>query len=427
MSDEAIPGGAVQIFRKEALDRLSSPEQLDRVITVTKAYDWLGIATLGTLLAMAVLWSIFGSVPTLVKGSGILIAAGGRVFDALAEGDGVVMEVLVKPGDTVTQNAPVARISQGTLMLQLENARAVAAERKGQLEDRRRQIETYSVSQRENLAARRRTLEDRIASSEQRATAVELQLQTEERMFHQRLITWQKLHESRQELAMARQTALDAKSQLVQVEAELLNARHADERDLAASKERLADAERQIAELELQLRQRQFVRSPAAGRVTELKVAVGNRVGPGLSVASIESGITGLQLILYLPPDQGKLIRPGMQARIGPSTVKREEYGMIIGKVLDISEFPATAQAMLAYLGNERLVQQFSARGAPFAAEIELARDPSTPTGYRWSGGTGPVTVLSSGTLADAEVTVREEAPISFVIPLLRKGTGLDR
>jgi HlyD family secretion protein len=143
-----------------------------------------------------------------------------------------------------------------------------------------------------------------------------------------------------------------------------------------------------------------------------------------MPIVSIESGVTGLQLIVYLPPDQGKQVRPGMDVRISPSTVKREEYGTLVGTVLEVSDFPATAQAMLATLGNERLVQQFSLGGAPIAARIDLHDDPEAPSGYRWSSGLGPQTALSSGTIAGAEVTVREVAPITFVVPLLRKMTG---
>jgi HlyD family secretion protein len=128
-----------------------------------------------------------------------------------------------------------------------------------------------------------------------------------------------------------------------------------------------------------------------------------------------------------MAPDAGKQVMPGMDVRVSPSTIKREEYGTLIGRVLEVSEFPATAQAMLATLGNDRLVQQFSARGAPIAARIDLLRDTASPSGYRWSGGRGPSTTISSGTIASAEVTVREGAPITFVIPLLRKATGLER
>lgn len=427
MSEQASPAGSTNLYRQSALARLSSPEQLDRIITITSPRDWLAVATLVFFLAIAAAWSVYGSVPTIVQGSGILIATGGRVFDAFSSGDGVVSDILAKTGDVVAEGAVVARIGQSSLTLTLENARGVVNERRAQADGRKRQIEQFTASRQENLAARRRALEERMANGERRTAEVAARLVNEERLLEKRVITRQKVDESRLELATARETVLDAKSEMVKIDAEEISTRNADERDLQAAQDRLAEAERQVLELELQLRQREQVLSPAAGRVTEIKAAVGGRVVAGTPIVSIETGVTGLQLVVYLPPDQGKQVRPGMDVRISPSTVKREEHGTLIGSVLEVSEFPASAQAMQATLGNDFLVQRFSARGAPIAARVDLARDASTPSGYRWSGGAGPPTSISSGTIADAEVTVREVAPITFVIPLLRRATGMDR
>jgi HlyD family secretion protein len=129
--------------------------------------------------------------------------------------------------------------------------------------------------------------------------------------------------------------------------------------------------------------------------------------------------------VLYVPPQNGKQVRPGMDARIQPGGVKKEEWGMLVGRVLAVSEFPSTPQGMLSVLQNDKLVQQFSAKGAPFAVRVELFPDPNAPTGYRWSSGSGPPGALTSGMLADGEITVREQPPIAYVLPFLRKVTGL--
>ena len=48
-------------------------------------------------------------------------------------------------------------------------------------------------------------------------------------------------------------------------------------------------------------------------------------------------------------------------------------------------------------------------------------------TGYRWSSGSGPPTRLSTGTLARAEVTTREQPPIDLVVPIMRRLSGIGR
>ena len=41
------------MFRKVALDRLSSPEELDQLLRVTTSRSWLALLGLGGLLAVA--------------------------------------------------------------------------------------------------------------------------------------------------------------------------------------------------------------------------------------------------------------------------------------------------------------------------------------------------------------------------------------
>jgi HlyD family secretion protein len=46
------------IFRKESLERLSSPERLDQLMQVVSLKSWLPLTTLGCLVGAAVIWSI---------------------------------------------------------------------------------------------------------------------------------------------------------------------------------------------------------------------------------------------------------------------------------------------------------------------------------------------------------------------------------
>ncbi len=62
-----------RLFRKESLERLSSPERLDQLMQVVRPMDWLPLATLGVLVLLTVIWSIFGRIPITVSGRGILI------------------------------------------------------------------------------------------------------------------------------------------------------------------------------------------------------------------------------------------------------------------------------------------------------------------------------------------------------------------
>ena len=72
------------IFRAAAVERLSSPEQLDQLFEVTRPLDWLGAVAIGVALIGVLSWGIIGRVPTQAAGEGILISSSGRVADSVS-------------------------------------------------------------------------------------------------------------------------------------------------------------------------------------------------------------------------------------------------------------------------------------------------------------------------------------------------------
>jgi HlyD family secretion protein len=157
-----------------------------------------------------------------------------------------------------------------------------------------------------------------------------------------------------------------------------------------------------------------------------VKISAGSVLAVGTPVVGIESEGDRLEAVIFVPAEQGKRIKPGMQVHVEPSTVKREEFGMMLGTVETVSDFPMTPQGISAVLHNETLVTRFTHDGAPYAAKVSLERDPSTATGYRWAVGDGPNVHLTSGTLARAEITTRRQRPLDLILPLIRHLTGID-
>ncbi len=98
-----------QIFRKEALERMGSPEQLDQLMTVTSPRGWIALAAIGLALLLVILWSIFGKIATTVDGDGVLVRLGG-VHPVTATYDGAVADVFVHIGDTVRPGQQLARL-----------------------------------------------------------------------------------------------------------------------------------------------------------------------------------------------------------------------------------------------------------------------------------------------------------------------------
>jgi hypothetical protein len=208
-----------------------------------------------------------------------------------------------------------------------------------------------------------------------------------------------------------------------------------------------------------------YITSPYAGRVLEMRVSRGNVIQAGAALMSVEVSGRILETILYLSPLDGKKVHPGMQVQIAPAPVKQEEWGRMLGRVVSVGEFPATAPAMKRVLGSDELVKTMSSQGAPIEIHVELARSTTTSSGYQWTStassalslgvpslvgsglgfartagwlpdslaawaptaaseldaSPGPPIRLESGTFCIADVVVEDQAPITLVFAKLNR------
>jgi len=123
------------IFRQVALERLSSPEQLDQLMQITQPRGWLALLALIGLIATVVAWSFNDTIPTQVLGRGILIR-GGQLVTAAAPNAGRVTEVMAHAGDTVAQGQVLARIEPAEGSPTTDNAqRAIVSPVAGRIID----------------------------------------------------------------------------------------------------------------------------------------------------------------------------------------------------------------------------------------------------------------------------------------------------
>ena len=96
-------------FRKQALDRLSSPEELDRLVRVSRPGTWIALAGLLLVISAVVLWATLSTITTTVSGLGFLLPEGGLI-EASALRPGIVERIDVEPGQRVESGDVVARL-----------------------------------------------------------------------------------------------------------------------------------------------------------------------------------------------------------------------------------------------------------------------------------------------------------------------------
>jgi len=96
-----------ELYRRQATERVSSPDQLDRIIQITSPLDWLAVAGIVVTLIMLGFWAFFGRIPQFVEGSGVLLW-NHPLFGVNSIASGQIVEMRVRTGDVVREGAVLA-------------------------------------------------------------------------------------------------------------------------------------------------------------------------------------------------------------------------------------------------------------------------------------------------------------------------------
>lgn len=73
------------IFREKSVDRVSSPEQLDKYIKTTNPSVWIIFVAVIVFLAGVIVWGVFGNLKTYSKAG--FAVSGGKVYAYIKESD----------------------------------------------------------------------------------------------------------------------------------------------------------------------------------------------------------------------------------------------------------------------------------------------------------------------------------------------------
>ena len=100
-----------EIFSKEALDKLRSPERLDMMLPITTPIGWISLAAIGVLLFSILLWSIFGAFTVKAEGMGMIMDSAG-VVNVSHVASGKIDRLYVHTGSHVRKGDLIAHIEQ---------------------------------------------------------------------------------------------------------------------------------------------------------------------------------------------------------------------------------------------------------------------------------------------------------------------------
>jgi HlyD family secretion protein len=415
------------LFRKKSLERLSSPERLDQLMQVVNPRSWIPLATLGSLVFIAILWSIFGRIPITVEGRGILIFPG-NVVPLQSKSAGQIIELKIKVGDVVKAGQVIGAIDQSEVQKQLDQQQDKLAELQSQNQQVGSLQETSTEEEKRAIQRQRQFLQQSLQDEQNSTATYQERLQARKQLYAQRIITNDVLLESEQQYLKNLQTVTNLQAQLQELDSRAAKQNRQDLEASTTRKKEMQETRREIVQLSLQLSNNGQIISQQDGRVLEIAIAPNQVISAGSRIANLaeEDSSEKLEGITYFSVEDGKKVREGMAIQITPQIVKRERFGGIIGSVTAVSPFPITRQGAAAVIGSAEVVEELAAnKSSLIQVSSQLMPDAKTFSGYKWSSSQGPETQISSGTTTIVRVKVEERAPITFVLPILRSTSGV--
>jgi HlyD family secretion protein len=413
-----------QLFRASALERLSSPERLDSLMTVTTPRGWLALIAICLVLGGALVWGVVGRTHDTIDGTGIILRRGGMA-QVQAVASGTISMLAVKAGDLITPGQVLAYLAQPELErniaqseARLKTLQAQGAE-SGELIKGGRELEIVSANEQQGqFGQAEKSLLQQLTYLRERLTA-------QEEAVRRGLISRDVAQATLHEIARTEDAIAGMETQRTQLTARIAALRSQATQGLFTIDNQIQAERQQLELLRLQHARTSVLQNLyGGGRVQEILAEAGDAVTFGQPLLSVDVPDQPLDCYVFIPL-RGKQIEPGMSVNVVPAGLNWEEYGYMVGKVRSVSRVPLSPAAMNVYLRNSALVEQFTAQGATYLVYVDMELDPSTASGFKWTSRNGPQIEVNGGTLLEASITTRDQAPITLVLPALRRWLGV--
>ena len=163
------------------------------------------------------------------------------------------------------------------------------------------------------------------------------------------------------------------------------------------------------------------IKASIAGEIYDIPISVGVSVMKGSEVASILKGdLDEDSIVCFIPVAEAKKLKPNMAAFIYPSTVDKQEYGHIHGKVTKVELAAATDARMQEVLGISSLIKEFESKGPVVEVWYSMEEDNTSVSGYHWSTDRGNEVDLTTGTMVATTTITESKRPIDILIPYIK-------
>jgi len=408
------------IYRPHALEKMSSPEQLDNLLVIVPSRAWLALVCLVILSLIVLAWAFLGSIAIKVQGRGIVMNQEGRLITVQAKVGGTIREIYVKAGEKVKKDQLLADLFDAEEELKLIKARLKVENLTRDLtllkEEISKEYEAQSIAQESDLEAKKFSIEQ----LKTKVAELEEEQKSQSKLHNEGLISGTVLRDTNEKLSNAKIELETTKASIATLQYNIAKGYRTEE--IKHKEQDLFEAIEAKDLLETKLPY-QKVYSPADGTILGLLASQGDLIQPGTSIVWMEyasEAPTSYMIYGFFPVEKGKRILPGQQMQISLSTVESQEYGYLLGTVQEVSDYAVSKDSIAKVIHNKELVDYLAGDvSAVFQVLITPDKNPSTGA-YKWTSNKIPPVPITTGTVGNLQAIVKRIRPIYFIIPLDR-------
>ncbi len=414
------------LFRKNALQKVLSPMELDRSLIIVSKKSWLALLSLGLLIVLIIYWGFFGKIHERITASGIIITKQG-IYSAYAPAGGIIVSMNVSVGDYVQYGDLIATILIPKERSEIKSLIDKIERKKTKID----QIAAFNASlDHSNLTQKtqiQESLNTTIGLLKEQIAWNDKFLETLRKLLSRGATSEKDFADFRAERDRVTMNLVEKITELKKAENEYLKQKkEINHEELELYLELVALTE-ELAEKNNLYRTNSQIISSGTGLVTSVLVERGMIVDANQPVVNIndtsESHADNWVLYAYFSLYNSGKIEAGMPVLVTPSMVKAEREGSILGVVHSVNNYVQSAEALNLKYRNKNFsdaIFQMN-NNMPVEVKIMLTNNSENFSGFEWTNGSGPRIKIPEGAYCSASIAVETLRPIDIVFSKFRK------
>jgi HlyD family secretion protein len=375
------------------------------------------------LTVVLLLWGFLGKIPVKINAVGI-ISSGFSETTIRSNYPGIVVDIYKNRGDTIHAGDKLIKMIEFDLVQEIDETKLKLSQQQEQISIQLLSLDDEKKQRLKVFNSDKQNLQRQIENIKSKVAFLQTVCEDKKTLLEKGIVTKTDYSESKFNLEAQQELLRDTEnkqSMLKFDEESYLNNINIQEIQLKGQKDML---EEQFRNMLKKNEEYSYISSIYDAVIMEILVKNDQTVTNGAKVYTIkilDRDENDLFVDMFVPYNDNAKVFKNMEVVVAPLNVNKNRYGEIIGKVVEINEFPATREFMSNLLVDDDIVSIFEQHGPSYYCKVELEKDPQTSSGLKWTSRRGTPYKINTGMIGNAEIHVDYVSPLSLVIPWLKK------